>query len=103
MQQFGKFGQKLRKLRKKKGISAKKLAKIFNCSPSLIYNVEKDYNQPQPEFIVKTADFFKVTSDYMLGIEDKRIISEGDLILLYRKLSPHERIVISYLLRLLVN
>ena len=94
------FGQKLRTLRKKKGLSAKELANIFKCSPSLIYNVEKDYNQPQPEFIVKAASFFEVTSDYMLGIEGKSIIPDGDLLTLYRKLGHQEKMLVSYLLRL---
>lgn len=103
MEQLESFGHKLRTLRTKRGLSAKKLANIFKCSPSLIYNVEKDYNEPQPAFIVNVSRFFKVTSDYLLGIEDTRIMSEGDLLKIYRKLGYQERMVISYLLRLLGN
>ena len=101
MKEIKSFGQRLRILRKRKGLSAKDLANACNCSPSLIYNIEKDYNQPQPEFIVKAASFFRVTSDFLLGIEEQRIISEEELINLYRRFDDQDKLVISHLLRLL--
>jgi len=66
------FGSRLRRLRKSKKLKAKDLSKVFYCSPSLIYNIEKGYNEPQPDFIVRVAAFFDVTTDFLLGTEQQR-------------------------------
>lgn len=63
------FGSRLRELRKSKGTKVKDLAKVLYCSPSLIYNIEKGYNEPQPDFVIRAANFFNVTTDFLLGVE----------------------------------
>lgn len=64
------FSNTLRELRKSKEMSANQLSEIFNCSKSLIYEWEKGRSQPSLEDLVKIANFFEVSLDYLLGRED---------------------------------
>lgn len=93
------FGKRLRELRQSRNLSAPELSKILYCSPSLIYNIEKGHNRAQPEFIVRTAIFFGVTTDYMLRDIDPN--DEKELLDLYRNLNREEKLMMSYILRLL--
>ena len=96
------FGKRLRGLRKSKGITAKDLGKVFHCSPSLIYNIEKGYNQPQPDLIINVASFFNVTTDFLLGFKPEVVLpSDKKVAELYKTLNNESKIVIYNLLNLL--
>lgn len=68
------------KLLKKKGATAKELAEAIGVSTSNISEWRKDRAKPTAEVIVKIADYFDVTTDYLLGrVKHKHdIILEGD-------------------------
>ena len=68
------FGKRLRELRKSRGIKARDLGEVICCSTSLIYNLEKGYNEPQPDLIIRVATFFNVTTDFLLGVERQRVV-----------------------------
>ncbi|WMT19183.1 helix-turn-helix domain-containing protein [Parageobacillus toebii] len=61
------FGKRLRFLRKKKNMTQKDLADVFNLSESTIGMYERDEREPSFEFVRQLADFFNVTTDYLLG------------------------------------
>jgi len=58
-------------LRSNKGLSQRELAKIFNVSPSTIAMYETGQRAPDTDTIQIFADFFNVTTDYLLGRTDK--------------------------------
>jgi transcriptional regulator with XRE-family HTH domain len=93
------FGERLRDLRKTRRISAVKLADFLKCSPSLIYNIEKGLNRPQSDIILRIADYFSVSTDYLLGGLPET--DERELIKLYRTLDSEGKQVIYNLLILL--
>lgn len=64
------FTKKLIELRQEKGISQEKLAEKINVSQSAIAKYEKKGAQPTAENLIKLADYFQVTTDYLLGRED---------------------------------
>ena len=99
------FGKRLRELRKSREIKVKELCEVMYCSASLIYNLEKGYNQPQPDLIIRVATFFNVTTDFLLGIEQQRVVpsSGEELIKFYEQLGTESKIAIFKLLRLLVE
>lgn len=104
MNEQNSFGRRLRDLRKSRSIKAKDLAKVLFCSPSLIYNIEKAYSEPQPDFIVRAATFFNVTTDFLLGVEEQRVLPSGEeLVEFYKRLSLESKMVIFSLLRLLAK
>ena len=54
-------------LRKEKGLGQKELAKLWNLSIATISNYENDVHAPDLNMLCKIADFYGVTTDYLLG------------------------------------
>ncbi|MCH5162729.1 MAG: helix-turn-helix transcriptional regulator [Clostridiales bacterium] len=65
------FGQKLKELRKEKGITQAELAQIFNTSKTTICQYETSKQEPDLTLITKIAIYFAVSTDYLLGLEDE--------------------------------
>lgn len=61
---------KLNELRKKRNLSQAKLAKELGLVRSTICQYEKGNRQPDQETLIKIADFFNVSVDYLLGRTD---------------------------------
>jgi transcriptional regulator with XRE-family HTH domain len=72
------LGKRLRFLRKKKNMTQKDLADVFNLSESTIGMYERDEREPSFEFVRQLADFFNVTTDYLLGRTDNPNPPEKD-------------------------
>ena len=66
------FPSRLRKLRKENNYTLKELANKFNSSKMAFSNYENDNRRPNMELIIKLADFFNVTTDYLLGKTDEK-------------------------------
>ncbi|KHF27820.1 HTH-type transcriptional regulator ImmR [Anoxybacillus sp. BCO1] len=64
------FGKRLRILRKNRNLTQKDLADRFNVGESTIGMYERDEREPSFEFVKQLADFFNVTTDYLLGRTD---------------------------------
>ncbi|MBQ8657519.1 MAG: helix-turn-helix transcriptional regulator [Clostridia bacterium] len=64
------FGIKLKELRIEKGLTQQQLAEKLGYNQSMISFWEKEVNEPTESAIRKTAQFFGVSSDYLLGLED---------------------------------
>lgn len=60
----------LKKLRLESGISQKELAEKLGVSPTNIYNYEIGRTQPSIEWLIKIADFFDVSVDYLIERTD---------------------------------
>lgn len=73
------FNERLRTLRKSRGISQVDLAKNLGVTKQSISNWENDNIQPSIEMLVKIALFFNVTSDYLLSIDDRKFIEVSGL------------------------
>lgn len=61
------FGELLAELRKDKKLSQKELAAIFNLAASTISSYEMGIHSPYVEQLSRFADFFDVSTDYLLG------------------------------------
>ena len=61
---------RIRELRKAKGLTMKKFGSIFSLSESTISLYETGKHYPDIETMKKFADFFEVSVDYILGRED---------------------------------
>lgn len=69
------FGLRLKKLREDKGIMNKDFAKIMKVEPATITNWEKGNRFPKEDVLIKIADYFNCSIDYLLGrTEDKNSI-----------------------------
>lgn len=61
------FGDLLAELRADKKMTQKQLAQIIFVSPGTISNYEKNVYLPDVEKLLILADFFHVSTDYILG------------------------------------
>lgn len=64
------FSERLRELRNEKEISQKELAAELFVSQQTVAKWETDRSTPNPEMISKIAQYFEVSSDYLLGISN---------------------------------
>ncbi|MEN8906996.1 MAG: helix-turn-helix transcriptional regulator [Clostridiales bacterium] len=71
-----KFGVRLKELRIELGLNQRQLAEKFKSAKSSISNYEKNNRLPDAETIIKYANFFGVTVDYILGLSDLRSLDE---------------------------
>lgn len=67
------FGSRLRKLRKEKGLTQKKLAEKLGYDNSTISAWEIGKQEPCGVYpISDVAVFFNVSADYLVGLSDKK-------------------------------
>lgn len=64
------FGQNLKELRLHEKISQKQLGEIFNVCNQTISCWELGTREPDFDTLNLIADYFKVSTDYLLGRED---------------------------------
>ena len=65
------FGQNLKNLRTSKNLSQSKLGKILGISSSTIGMYEQGRRFPDQTTLTKIADYFDVSTDYLLGRNPK--------------------------------
>ncbi len=99
----------LKELRTDKGLTQSQLAEILGNTQDSISLWEKGKRLPDTQFILKLADFFEVTTDYLLGRSDELGYvtvqssapplsdDEKQLIELYHKMNHQQKIrVVAY-------
>ncbi len=64
------FSARIKELRLDKQLSQADLAKAMSVNQRTISNWEKSVRQPDFETLAKLAEFFQVSTDYLLGLED---------------------------------
>lgn len=65
------FGNVLKELRLQSGMTQKDLATKIGVTKSVISYYELSERSPSPEVLIKLANIFHVSTDYLLGIESK--------------------------------
>ena len=76
------------------------MAEILNLKASAISKYEKSITQPSIATLIKMADIFKVSVDYLLGLssvknpykQDRITPKEAEIIVRYRKLNKENKI-----------
>lgn len=67
------FGQRLKELRTEKKINQQQLSEILDTAKSNISKYESDKVEPNINMISTIAQYFNVSSDYLLGLSDLRL------------------------------
>lgn len=73
------FGERLKKLRKSRGLSQDELCdelnKRFNTSinKSMISKWENDKEEPRMDYARKLVNYFNTSLDYLLGLKESKI------------------------------
>lgn len=61
------FGRTLRRLRRDRDLTQKKLASIINVTQQQITHYETGRNEPEFNTIIALADFFEISLDELFG------------------------------------
>ena len=64
------FGKRVKKELKEQGRTQTELADFLNVRKSTVSEWVNDNNEPPMEVIVEIAKFLRVSTDYLLGLED---------------------------------
>ncbi|HAZ96978.1 helix-turn-helix transcriptional regulator [Treponema sp. UBA6852] len=73
------LNEQIRELRNIRGISQIQLANKLGVTKQSVSNWENDNILPSIEMLVKIANFFEVSTDYLLGLEKKRTLDVENL------------------------
>ncbi|MDE6585194.1 MAG: helix-turn-helix domain-containing protein [Clostridia bacterium] len=65
-----KFSERLKELRNEKDLSQAQLAKATGLSHTAIVYWETEQRVPNANAIIILAEFFGVTTDYLLGVDE---------------------------------
>ena len=64
------INERIKQLRQARSMTQVELASGLGVSKQCVSNWENDYIQPSIEMLIKLAEFFKVSTDYLLGRDD---------------------------------
>ena len=64
---MNKFGVRLKHLREERKLLSKDFAQIMTVEPATITNWEKGNRFPKDSMLIKIADYFDCSTDYLLG------------------------------------
>ena len=74
------FPRILKMLRKEKHISQREAAEQLGVSQALLSHYEKGIRECKLDFVVKVADYYNVSCDYLLGISDAYLPIVGEVL-----------------------
>ena len=66
------FGNTLKELRQSAGMTQKQLADRLWLSKATVSYYEQSLRYPSPEILIRLANVFHVSADYLLGMEEKQ-------------------------------
>ena len=73
------FGLRLKELREAKGWTQQELGDLLNINKSTVSSYENNYAQPSFEIMKQLAVLFRVSTDYLFGLESSRSFVVYDL------------------------
>ena len=73
------FSQRLRQLRTDKHLTQAQVAKRVGVTSSMVSSYETDIRLPSYDVMIRLADLFGVTVDYLLCRQDKRFVDISSL------------------------
>lgn len=68
------FGNRIKTLRLSYNLSQVQLAEHLSVSKQTVSNWENGYIQPSIDILIRIASYFSVSTDYLLGLDDRSYI-----------------------------
>ncbi len=92
------FGKQLEQLIEDNDISQKQLAKALNIAPTTLNGYLHNYREPDFSTLIRFADYFHVSTDYLLGLSEIKkplltnlSMDEQKVLSVYRSLPPDKQ------------
>ncbi|MCL2798514.1 MAG: XRE family transcriptional regulator [Firmicutes bacterium] len=91
-------------LMKQRGVTQYRLSKDIGISEGVFSSWKKNTQKPSTDVVIKVAEYFNVTTDYLLGVTENPETSaatgrdhskdETDLVFTYRQLTPNSKQIV---------
>jgi len=96
---------RFKQLRTELGITLKSLAKEVGVSDGTLSRYENNKLKPNQDILESIADFYNVTTDYLIGRSDNRYLDNENTITfkINRKLSQREREFLDNIMKILIS
>ena len=66
------LSQRIKELRQQKNITQKQLSEVLAVTPLTIQRYECGSRCPDIDTVIELCKYFKVSSDYLIGLSDKQ-------------------------------
>ncbi len=76
---YCRFSEVLRSLRIQRGLTQQELGGFVGLSKAVISKYENGIGYPTLDSLIYFAEYFGVTTDYLLGVEHSKLIDVSDL------------------------
>ncbi len=73
------LGERIKSLRLAHSLSQVELGALLSVTKQTISNWENGYIQPSVDMLVRIADYFQTTTDYLLGRDEIKTIDVSEL------------------------
>lgn len=73
------LGENIRRLRQERGLCQEDLGRRIGASKQSVSNWENGNIAPSIDLLIRLADFFGVSTDYLLGREERRTLNAAGL------------------------
>lgn len=106
---MSKFPERLKKLRQQRGVNQTDLSKFLHYGSSAIANYENGRNEPSYDVLINIADYFGVSTDYLLGKDNQPVsyqkieFDEAELLENYRKMNKDLQTNVRNMVSAIVN
>ena len=80
------FGYRLKNLRQQHHLTQTQVANRLNLSKTRISGYENNVKTPSQDVLIKLAGLYRVSTDYLLGLDDEEMISVEGLTRQQRRL-----------------
>lgn len=70
------FGDRLRELRRERGMQQRELGELYNLSSSAIGFYERNLREPTLELLLQLSEYFGVSVDYLLCRTEERLTAK---------------------------
>lgn len=90
------FGYRLKELREKKKLSQLQVAKRLDITRASISSYENNIATPSVEILIKLALLYRVSTDYLLGIDNRQVIVIDGL-------TPRQQVVVETITDTLIS
>ena len=85
------FADSLRRFRKEYSLTQKQVSDAIGIQPSAYQAYERGKVKPSIEVLIKIAEAFNVSADYLLGLGEAQNTSESYILNTYRNLDKNNR------------
>ena len=70
------FGDRLRELRRERGMQQRELGELYNLSSSAIGSYERNLREPTLDLLLQLSEYFGVSVDYLLCRTEERLTAK---------------------------